>query len=276
MTRQPCRRFVGWSVALLSCMACAATALIWLAGTVASGTESAGGAQSGEVVEYKLLLPHQFKERFDKMPLAYVPVGSLEWHGEHLCLGNDGVKVETLCREAARQGGGIVLPCVFLGIPPMTGWGSKYDLGKSGIFFVEPELLQRILTAELENLDRLGFKGAIVITGHYPQEQVDLVKKVAADFKAAHGMKAAGITDRDLARSVGHTGDHAGKWETSILMALHPELVDLSRLPKEPGQRMEGVFGGDPRTQASAELGRKVVAAMVLELCELGKKLVTR
>jgi creatinine amidohydrolase len=227
-----------------------------------------------EQVEYKNLLPYQFEERFSKMPLAYVPVGSLEWHGEHLCLGNDGIKVEELCKLAASRGGGIVLPCIYLGIPDMTGWGSRYKLGGQGIFCVEPDLLYGVLTAQLENLDRMGFKGAIIITGHYPQQQVELVQKVGADFSASHSMKAVGITDRDLARSVGHTGDHAAKWETSLLMALRPELVDISQLPSDPNQPLEGVFGDDPRVHASAELGRRVVEQMVQELCELGRQLV--
>jgi creatinine amidohydrolase len=156
----------------------------------------------------------------------------------------------------------------------MAGWGSRYKLGGQGIFYVEPDLLYGVLTAQLENLDRMGFKGAIIITGHYPQQQVELVQKVGADFSASHSMKAVGITDRDLARSVGHTGDHAAKWETSLLMALRPELVDISQLPSDPNQPLEGVFGDDPRVHASAELGRRVVEQMVQELCELGRQLV--
>ncbi|MGQ9524720.1 MAG: creatininase family protein [Armatimonadota bacterium] len=227
-----------------------------------------------EQVEYAKLLPYQFQERMSRMPVAYVPVGSLEWHGEHMCLGNDGLKVEELCIRAARRGGGIVLPCVYLGIPGMTGWGLSYKLGNEGIFFVEPDLLRRVLMAELENLDRIGFRAAVVITGHYPQEQVDLVKLVAREFTSLGGMRAAGVTDRDLASSLGHTGDHAAKWETSIMMALHPELVDLSRLPSDLNQPLEGVYGDDPRLHASAELGAMVVDAMVQELCDLALSLV--
>ena len=253
------------------------------AGLAAAGIIAAAAARppaAGEPateVEYARLLPWQFEARMKAMPLAYVPVGSLEWHGEHLALGNDGVKVEDICRIAARKGGGIVLPGMFLGVLGMTGWAKRYEgtVGSHGIFSVEPDLLKRILTAELANLDRLGFKGAIVITGHYPQEQVDLVKAVASEFAATRGLKVAGITDRDLARSTGHTGDHAAKWETSILMALRPELVDLSRLPAAPAP-LEGVFGDDPRTKASAELGRKVVDAMAAEMAELGKRLAGR
>ena len=61
-----------------------------------------------DTVEYEKLLPYQFEERMQACPLVYVPVGALEWHGEHLALGNDALKMHGLCCEAARIGGGIV------------------------------------------------------------------------------------------------------------------------------------------------------------------------
>lgn len=224
-------------------------------------------------VEYKFLLPYQFKARFDMMPLAYIPIGSLEWHGEHMCLGNDSLKAESLCVLAARKGGGIVLPATFLGRQRMTGWAGHYQMLNNGVFAVQPELLEGIVTQQLTALDRMGFKGAIVITGHYPEEQVKLAQDTARSFTGVRGLKAVGLTDQHLARSVGHTGDHAGKWETSILMHLHPELVDITRL--KPGGPHEGVYGGDPVTTASPELGRQVVTAMVEELVAIGVNLMS-
>jgi hypothetical protein len=40
------------------------------------------------VVEYEHLLPYQFAARIEAPPLVYVPVGFLEWHGEHMALDN--------------------------------------------------------------------------------------------------------------------------------------------------------------------------------------------
>ena len=223
-----------------------------------------------EQVEYRCLLPHQFAARFKRMPLAYLPVGSLEWHGEHLALGNDGVKIEELCKRAALRGGGIVLPCIYLGVTGMVRWGVRYQLGNRGVFAVEPWLLRHVLEAQLRCLDVMGFHGAMVITGHDPQEQVMLVKQVAAEFRPTRALRALGASDLDLGDEV----DHAAKWETSILMALRPELVDMSRLPADLKQKLEGVGGEDPRTTASAALGRKAVAGMVRKLCALGRALV--
>ena len=41
-------------------------------------------------VNYEEMLPHEFEGAIRQFPVAYVPVGSLEWHGRHLALGNEG------------------------------------------------------------------------------------------------------------------------------------------------------------------------------------------
>ena len=46
-----------------------------------------------EKVQYELMLPFEFERRIRRFPLIYVPVGSLEWHGEHMALGNDAIKI---------------------------------------------------------------------------------------------------------------------------------------------------------------------------------------
>lgn len=225
-------------------------------------------------VQFKNLLPREFKQRFDACPLAYMPVGSLEWHGEHMCFGVDAVKVEAICIQAAQTGGGIVLPALFLGNRQMVEWAPEYNMGNKGIYGIPSELLGRIIEVQLDNLNNLGFKGAIVITGHYPDSQVMLVQNVAKTFSESHSMKAVGLTDRDLARSVGHTGDHAAKWETTIMMHVHPGQVDMSRITGENKDKMHGIWGNDPRVDATPELGRQVVDTMVGELVALGRTLV--
>ena len=67
--------------------------------------------------------------------------------------------------------------------------------------------------------------------------------------------------------------DHAGRNETSVLMAVAPELVDLSRLPTDRDQWPQGVGGEDPR-DASTAFGEELIEATVAlignKLDELG------
>jgi creatinine amidohydrolase len=53
--------------------------------------------------------------------------------------------------------------------------------------------------------------------------------------------------------------DHAGKNETSLMMALHGRLVDLGRLPTPPNPLPKGISGDDPRS-ATAEYGEQYIA----------------
>ena len=58
-------------------------------------------------------------------------------------------------------------------------------------------------------------------------------------------------------------GDHAAKWETSILSYLRPELVDMGRLTDGRNDPLKGIYGQDPRMEASPEVGRETVEEIV-------------
>jgi creatinine amidohydrolase/Fe(II)-dependent formamide hydrolase-like protein len=56
--------------------------------------------------------------------------------------------------------------------------------------------------------------------------------------------------------------DHAAHWETSILMCLHPDLVEMDRIRDEvltskAGADKAGIWGRDPRTDASRARQRR-------------------
>ena len=43
-------------------------------------------------------------------PLCYLPLGTLEWHGEHAAVGLDALKAHAVCVRAAERSGGLVVP----------------------------------------------------------------------------------------------------------------------------------------------------------------------
>lgn len=221
------------------------------------------------VVEYQKLLPYQFEIRITECPLVYVPVGSLEWHGEHLALGNDAIKMHGLCCEAARNGGGIVFPPVFYAIPCMVDYGKAYEHAAN--LPVTEDFLRNVLATTLSALERVGFRAAILITGHTCSQQIELMRAVAEEHRGT--MKVLGTNDAEWGGSVDHTSDHAAKWETSILWYLRPELVDIYRQPRDTSVKLEGVGGEDPRIHASRDLGRQAVEAIAGDLARKGREL---
>ena len=61
-------------------------------------------------VLYEELRPEEFIERINNFPVAYLPLGTLEWHGMHLPLGADGLQSKGVFKRLADEIGGIVLP----------------------------------------------------------------------------------------------------------------------------------------------------------------------
>jgi creatinine amidohydrolase len=210
-----------------------------------------------QTVKYDEMLPHEFEAALQKFPVAYVPVGSLEWHGRHMALGNDSLKAFGILVRTAEKYGGIV-------VPP-TYWGHMNPYDKPCCHpGLPPEVVDALFIAIFKGLVSTGFKVVIGVTGHDVDEQLDSLQK-AVDSIAVEGISVGfAMKEGDLYDLAGDSMDHAGHWETSILMHLRPELVDMDRiknvdLTTEAGHRQAGILGRDPRTDASPELGEKIV-----------------
>jgi len=207
-------------------------------------------------VKYEEMLPHEFEAALEKFPVAYVPVGSLEWHGRHLALGNDTLKAYGILLKTAEKYGGVVVPPTYWG--HMGHWKPGCHPG------LPPDLVDGLFTAVFRGLVTVGFKVVIGVTGHDVEQQVASLQK-AVDAINADG-KATGFAMMEgfLYDLPGDKMDHAAHWETSILMYLHPELVEMDRIKREiltskEGITEAGIWGRDPRTDASPELGEKIV-----------------
>ena len=73
-----------------------------------------------EKIRYEEMLPHEINQRRKKFPAAFIGLGGLEWHGEHLAVGNDALKAEKLCELAAARTGGFAFPTLWYGEPRTT------------------------------------------------------------------------------------------------------------------------------------------------------------
>jgi creatinine amidohydrolase len=193
--------------------------------------------------------PRDLERVLEECPVAYVPLGTLEFHGWHLPLGFDALKAQALCERAARQTGGVVLP------PYYTGFGGGHGDYQGSVILGEQAFASQ-LRRICDRLADTGFRVIVLLTGHYPQEQVAAVKTVAREVEAARPEVAVlGLAEPE-AYPGEFRGDHAAKWETSLGMHLMPELVDLKGMDRHPDP-LCGVCGADPRTGASAQLGRE-------------------
>src|SRR4051794_29622218 len=176
---------------------------------------------------YERLHPAELREA---APLAYVPIGTLEFHGEHLPMGVDSFEAHGLCVRAAERSGGVVLPPVYLA-------SGCLDLPFTLSF--SQELVHAWVGETIDQLAGRGFRAVVVLTGHGPLDLNHLLKRACAEAEERHpGLAAYGLCWLELnaARLEGpeagdpSTGDHAARLETSGVLELEPGLGPPERL----------------------------------------------
>jgi creatinine amidohydrolase len=239
-------------------------------GLLQAGTAGVAHAAAAPVgtqeVCYAELLPHEFRSHLAARPIAYLPLGTLEWHGEHLPLGSDAIQSEGLMIECARRFGGIVLPPIHLGPdrarPAGEGrmlQGMDYAASTApprqldgSCYWIPLGLHLLGVDAIVEQLKRAGFR-AVFADGHGPSRN-SWVENLA-EREARFGLKLFGVT-KDIAPQWRSQVDHAARNETSLMLHFRPKLVDLGRLSPDRAVRPVGVGGQDPR-DATVEYGRE-------------------
>jgi creatinine amidohydrolase len=210
-----------------------------------------------------------------------VPVGTIEWHGHHNPLGADGLQAEALAVLAARKGGGIAFPTLYYGenrveslmeanaadredIAREMELSPKNFTPKRHPFTPTEQALnyQRLLLHILAEIQSLGFKVGVLVAGHYPlfdHARAAVLLHNRSELSKKGGMLAWSCIDYHLIRDkYPFSGDHAGGWETSHLLHLHPELVDMECLPPKGGH-MVGVGGEMAPQDATAEFGQETL-----------------
>jgi creatinine amidohydrolase len=236
-------------------------------------------------VRYHMLRPAQVVARRKECSVAYIPIGTLEWHGVHNPLGADTLQAEGIAIRCAEEGGGLVFPPLYYGesrcealMEMNPGVGSQI----AELMELPPEnfLPQRqpftpteqainyhkLLLHILVEAETLGFDLAVIVAGHYPL--IDHARAAVLQFsQRRYGrpdkMLAWAFVDYQLVQDTYPTaGDHAGGWETSHVMALHPEAVDLSLLPPRDEQPVGVNFRIHP-SDSTPEFGKETIEKAV-------------
>jgi len=161
--------------------------------------------------------------------LAVLPVGAVEQHGPHLPLGvdaliNGGLLDRALAATPAE------LPVTAL---PMTWIGrSEEHVDYPGTLTLTAETLRRQWYEIGSSVARSSVRKLLIFNSHGGQIQV--MQIVARQLRIDHGMFVAAVSWPQLGLPEGHVdtaerqhGIHAGEVETSLMAALHPELVAM-------------------------------------------------
>lgn len=237
-----------------------------------------------ECVHYAYLSIPAFSKRLNEHPVGYIPLGTLEWHGLHNVLGADALQADGVFTRAAREFGGIVFPPLYLGPDRIeTAPGEKTLIGmdfsdatkphqrlEGSCYWVNKGLFLLMLEALIAQAKRAGFM-CLIADGHGPSRKA--WAEMAGQWEKQYDIILLSSLNDFEAQTFLTQQDHAGRNETSAMMALYPDLVDLSRIEDSSGAWPLGVKGEDPRLSNAAYgeyLIQTTVEAIGRKLLELG------
>jgi creatinine amidohydrolase len=241
-----------------------------------------------ETVRYERLRPTQIVERREACPVAYLPMGTIEWHGEHNPVGLDTLKIHALLIRCAERIGGLVFPPLYYGesreqaLMEANAADREQIAEKMGVpasnfgpghMYQSPAAqntnYHHLLLHILHEIKSLGFRVVVIGAGHYPL--IDHARAACALFQQVQERpKVIAWTMSGYELVQGRfepCGDHAGKWETSLLMYLDSGMQDLSTLPTDRSVAPIGASNNGVQ-DANAEFGRQATEAIVAAVGE--------
>ena len=211
-------------------------------------------------MRFELMLPYQIKEAITKNIPIVLPIGVMEYHGEHMAVGMDTLAVTRSLDKLESQMEVVILP-------PFSYGAASYAVARpegSGTLHVDAEVLAPLAEQIFTGLLRIGFRNIHGVVHHQTENfsagmPTDLAFKIGArqaifkflehikgeawwaaqdmrDYYAKHQsgsdpfnwIKLHPLMDAEIIKN--YIFDHAGEGETSLLMALAPEGVEMDRV----------------------------------------------
>jgi creatinine amidohydrolase len=232
----------------------------------------------------------------DRTPVLLWPVGSTEPHGPHSPLATDPLISIGMCERAAHElaADGEIEPLI---LPPLAYGVTRYAGSFPGVVHVEEETLHSMLADVLRSVIGQGFRHNVIVNNHFEPEHVQTIHRAIDTVRDETGVVTGylDLTRRHRAERLTEEfregGSHAGQYETSLILADHPELIDaeaLRELPPVPVNLAKEIGGGSKDfvemgltqayngtpAEASAEEGERIYGVLTEMLVSLVTDLV--
>lgn len=209
--------------------------------------------------------------------IALLPIGSTEPHGPHLGLGTDVIISAAACLRACelleKRGTmiGVIAPAISYGV-------TECATGFVGAVSIPPDVLTAYINAIVDGLLASGIRHVCLVNNHLEPAHDAAIRAVLTgrEKKVSYACPLTKKWARTLSAEFKSGECHAGRYETSIVMAAAPELVQehmrtrLSPVPVSLSKKLaEGVktfeamgmelaYAGDPAS-ASVEEGDQLI-----------------
>ena len=243
-------------------------------------------------MRFEFMLPYQIKEEITKNTPVVLPIGVMEYHGEHMAVGMDTLAVTRVLDRLENQMDVVILP-------PFSYGAASYAVAApegTGSLHVDAAVLAPLAEQIFTGLLRIGFRNIHGIVHHQTENftsgmPTDLAFKTGAkqaifkflestegeawwgkqDMSDYYTRNQAGsdpfnwinlhpLMDCEIIKN--YIFDHAGEGETSLLMALAPEGVEIDRVSEN------STWYTKSASNSSLEKGEQVTSQIVKNLME--------
>ncbi|MCM8818036.1 MAG: creatininase family protein [Candidatus Omnitrophica bacterium] len=214
-------------------------------------------------MRYENMFPDQIREATKKNIPIILPVGVIEYHSEHLCVGVDTLLVLKALEKIEKEMDIIILPPFFYGCASYAVESPE----NKGTIHIKPDIIYKFAKNLFENLLRIGFRNIYVFIHHQSENfasgmPTDLAFKLASKeviFEFLEKEYGEGWWGKEEAQNYykehkkgadpfnwikilpfidektqkKYPIDHAGKQETSLMMVFCPKGVNMKKFKKE-------------------------------------------
>ena len=169
-----------------------------------------------------------------------LPTAAIEQHGPHLPILTDSLAGFTICQKAAEIASAQT-PVVVA--PPLPFGSSHHHFPHPGVLSLSNATFIQVVKEICESLVRSGFPRIVIINAHGGNDEA--IRVAVRDVALAHSVSIAAasywtiagsaLIEQGEVQSVGALPGHAGAFETSLVLALRPDLVDPASYPTPLG-----------------------------------------
>ena len=222
---------------------------------------------------------NEFRRYLRQTKTIVFPFGTIEEHGSHLPLNTDALIIVEVLKRVAHRKKFFLAPLMYYGVCTTTR-------DHPGTISITPETLRLLARDLVTEAYRKGLRNFLLISGHGGSlHMADLKEASEILVETLEGIRIAAFTPyellwRELSQVAETPNDsHAGELESSMVLALAPELVkgrapeEYPRIPKPFSVRDKvrywpgGVWGNPEK--ATVGKGERAVELMVNSIAAL-------
>ena len=234
----------------------------------------------------------EYEKCISSHAVVMLPVGALEQHGHHMGMNVDVLLPTAICERVANKINALVFPSL------QYGYKSQQKSGGGNFFPGTTSLDGCTMIATVQDIireqARHGIRQLVLLNGHFENsmfivEGIDLALR-ELKYQNIHDFKVMVLSYWDFIHEdgvintlypdgfIGWDVEHGGLFETSLMLALYPDLVDLNKVVKHSPAKFPpyDTYPADPLrtpctgTLSSAENATVEKGQLILDVCVKG------